>query len=70
MGTAAQIGLGLLDLDLAADIRDLGYDITNWETTPEHIAQTALDVVGLLPLIGAIKYGDEIGALAKNADGY
>ncbi len=57
---------GLFDLDLPADIRDLGYDITNWETTPEHIAQTALDVAGLLPLIGAIKYGDEIGTLAKN----
>lgn len=30
-----------------------------------HARQTALDLVGLLPVVGALKYGDEIGTLLK-----
>jgi len=68
LGTAAQLATGFFDLDLPADIRDLSYDITHWQTTPEHIGQTALDAIGLIPVIGMVKYADEIGTLAKNAD--
>ncbi len=46
----------------------MSYDITHWETTPEHIRQTILDAVGFIPGIGIVKYGDEIDTLAKNAD--
>jgi len=35
-----------------------GLDLTNWEWTPEHIAQTLLDAVGFIPVIGSLKYAD------------
>ncbi|MPM54256.1 hypothetical protein SDC9_101031 [bioreactor metagenome] len=50
------------------DIRDLTYDITNWEWTPEHIAQTLLDTVGFIPVIGSLKYADEFADVLKSAD--
>ena len=66
LGTAGQIGLGLTGLDLAGDIRDLTYDVTHWQWTPRHVAQTVLDAVGLLPIAGTLKNVDEVAALAKN----
>ena len=65
LGTAGQVAAGFFDLDLPMDILDLTYDITNWESTPEHIGQTALDAIGLIPVIGMVKYGDEVGTLLK-----
>jgi hypothetical protein len=70
LGTALQILLGLTGLDAAADARDLTYDVTHWEPTGEHITQTALDAVGLLPVVGALKYSDKFKALLKNADNF
>ncbi len=71
-GTLGQITLGLLGLDLPADIRDLLYDVTNWQSSPEHILQTLLDVAALLPVVGGIKYADEtadaLKAAAKHGD--
>ena len=66
LGTAAQVALGLTGLDFAADIRDLTHDLTNWEWTPQHIGGTLLDAVGLLPVVGSLKFADELGAVAKN----
>ena len=60
------MALGLTGLDFAADIRDLTYDLTNWEWTPEHIGGTLLDAIGLLPVFGSLKFADELGAVAKN----
>jgi len=68
LGTAGQIAAGLFDADLPMDIRDLTYDITHWQNTPGHIGQTVLDAIGLIPVIGAVKYADELGTLAKNSD--
>ena len=31
-------------------------------------AMLALDLIGVIPVIGALKYSDEIGTLFKNAD--
>lgn len=67
-GTATQITSGLLGVDLPADIRDLTYDIQNWEWTWGHIGETFIDGIGLLPIIGAIKYGDEAAALRKGCN--
>ena len=58
-GVLGQIGLGLLGIDLPADIRDIFYDITNFEVSTEHIVQTLFDVFALLPLVGGLKYTDE-----------
>ena len=56
-----------MDLDLPGDIRDTVYDLTHWEWTPEHIGQTALDLIGFLPLIGDLKYVGEAGEVAEDA---
>lgn len=68
LGTGLQIGTSLLGVDLPGDIRDLFYDITNWEWSWGHAGQTAIDLVALLPVIGMLKYGDEVGALLKSSD--
>jgi len=68
LGTAAQLGAGLFDLDLPMDIRDLTYDLANWEWSEDHLNQTAIDAVGLLPFIGAMKYFDEGAELAGSMD--
>ena len=70
LGIGMQVGLGLAGVDLPLDIRDLAYDVTHWEWTWGHAGQTALDIVALLPLIGAVKYVDEGAALIKGAAKY
>ncbi|MBQ8764902.1 MAG: hypothetical protein IJZ12_03155 [Clostridia bacterium] len=40
VGTLGQVLLGLLGLDFPADVRDVTYDITNFEMSPKHIIQT------------------------------
>jgi RHS repeat-associated protein len=67
LGTAGQIGTGLLGIDLPGDIRDLTYDVQNWEWSWSHAGQTTLDAVGLLPVIGALKYADEGASLVKGS---
>ena len=66
LGTVAQIALGLTDADLPGDLRDLTYDLIHWKWTPEHGIQTLLDVVGVLPVIGALKYSDKFSTLIKS----
>ena len=72
LGVAGQITLGILDLDLPCDIRDIIADVRNLAQADEikwdMIAMLALDLIGVIPVIGALKYSDEIGTLFKNAD--
>jgi len=65
LGTTLQVISGILGLDTAADVRDLYYDVTHWDGSKEHIIQTLLDVVGLIPVVGSLKYADEVGTLVK-----
>ncbi|HEY5714212.1 MAG TPA: hypothetical protein VIT68_02570, partial [Candidatus Gracilibacteria bacterium] len=70
-GVIGSIVLGIIGIDLPMDVRDLTHDLTNWEWSWSHAGKTALDGVGLLPLIGAVKnlkYLDEGAALSKAAD--
>ena len=71
LGVAGQITLGILDLDLPCDIRDIIADIKNLAETDrvrwDLIGMLALDLIGLIPVIGALKYSDEVGTLFKNA---
>ena len=66
-----QIVLGIFDLDLPCDIRDIIADIKNLAETDrvrwDLIGMLALDLIGLIPVIGALKYSDEVGTLFKNA---
>lgn len=68
LGIIIQIGLGFTGLDLPGDIRDLSSDIVNWKSTPEHILKTIVDAVALAPIIGSLKYGDEVAILFKKGD--
>ena len=72
LGVGVQIVLGIFDLDLPCDIRDIIADVKNLAETDRVrwnlIGMLAFDLIGLIPVIGALKYSDEIGTLFKNAD--
>ena len=72
LGVGVQIVLGNFDLDLPCDIRDIIADVRNLAKADDikwdMIAMLALDLIGVIPVIGALKYSDEIGTLFKNAD--
>ncbi len=70
LGTLGQILLGLLGLDLPADIRDIIYDITRFEMSPEHAFQTLFDALAFLPIVGGVKYIDEAGDALKSVAKY
>ena len=69
-GAGGQMALGLLGLDAPADIRDISYDIQNWQSVPGW--QKAADLAAVLPLVGGLKYVDEVAdgvkAAARAAD--
>ena len=72
LGVGVQIVLGIFDLDLPCDIRDIIADVRNLAKADDikwdMIAMLVLDLIGVIPVIGALKYSDEIGTLFKNAD--
>lgn len=70
LGTGVQVGSGILGVDLPADIRDISADLKNWEWTWSHAGQTGLDIIGVFPLIGGLKYVDEGKALIKSTNEY
>ena len=70
LGTGAQIGTGFIGLDLPGDIRDITYDFQNWEWSWSHAGQTAMDFAGVLPVIGPLKYSDEILGVTKRTSGF
>ena len=63
-----QLCLGLTGADIVMDIRDIVYDFHKWEWSFEHVGQTGFDVLSVVPLIGALKYGDEVVDLVKGVD--
>ena len=72
LGVAGQFAMGFFDLDLPCDIRDIIADVRNLAKADDikwdMIVMLALDLIGVIPVIGALKYSDEIGTLFKNAD--
>ena len=60
--------MGVFNIDVLADIRDLSADFVNWEWSGQHLFQTSTDLVAVLPLLGVAKYTDEAAALVKNAE--
>jgi RHS repeat-associated protein len=64
-GTVGQVVTGIFDFDLPGDIRDIVYDFTHWQWSWGHTGQTGLDFLGLVPVVGAFKYSDEVGTLLK-----
>jgi hypothetical protein len=68
LGTGTQMGAGLLGIDLPADIRDLSADFVNWEWSWGYVGNTVLDAATFLPILGGLKYTDEVAKLTKNGD--
>ena len=72
LGEAGQFAMGFFDLDMPCDIRDIIADVRNLAKADDikldMIAMLALDLIGVIPVIGALKYSDEIGTLFKSAD--
>ena len=52
---------------MPGDIRDIIFDVTNWKWSWGHAGQTGLDLIGVVPVIGVLKYTDEAADLAKVA---
>ena len=48
-----------------ADLRDVIADFANWEWSWGHVGVTALDAIGLIPIVGALKYSDELNVAVK-----
>ena len=64
--------MGFLDLDLPCDIRDIIADVRNLAKADDikwdMIAMLALDLIGLIPVIGALKYSDETAGAAASGE--
>lgn len=46
----------LAGVDAFMDLRDLSYDITHWGEEEYFVARLAVDVIALIPVVGAVKY--------------
>ncbi len=76
LGTAGEIVLGIFDLDLVCDLRDIAYDIGEWgeiiigddEFSWSFAGQTFIDLVGIIPVIGVLKYSDDFALLFKKSN--
>ena len=72
LGVGVQIVLGIFDLDLPCDIRDIIADVKNLAKADDikwdMIAMLALDLIGLIPVIGALKYSDETAGAAASGE--
>ncbi|MBO4981997.1 MAG: cellulose binding domain-containing protein, partial [Lachnospiraceae bacterium] len=60
LGTIGEVGIAFVGLDFFQDARDLCHDVIFWEDTPQHKFETAIDGVGVVPVVGVLAVGDEI----------
>ena len=63
LGTVIQIGLGFSGFDFIADVRDINYNLQHWKWSWSHSFDTGTSVVALVPIVGTIKYADEVALL-------
>ncbi len=68
LGSAGELAIAFTGVDFVQDIRDLSHDILFWETSWEHIGETTLDGIGLIPVIGMFAKSDEIFTVCKRSD--
>jgi|GEM_PF-2910541 len=66
-GMAGQIGLSISGFDAPADLVNIQYDLSHWQWSWGHAGQTFMDGIGLAPVVGVLKLGDEAGALYKTS---
>lgn len=71
LSLGGSVAASIANVDAPLDIRDLAYDMSHWGEGDYFAARLALDAVGILPVIGAIKYikhFDTVADVAKAAD--
>lgn len=68
-GTALQILVGEIPyVGFATDIRDVAADLVNWEWSWKHVGVTSLDVIGLIPVVGSLKYAGDLKVVSKGIE--
>jgi len=68
LGVIIEITLGVFELDAPMDVRDLVADIYLGWKGEQSGWWVVLDIAAFIPVVGAIKYSDDIGVLAKKVD--
>ena len=56
LSLGGSVAASVAGVDAPLDIRDLAYDISHWGEGDYFAARLALDAVGVVPMIGAVKY--------------
>lgn len=56
LSLGGSVTASIVNVDVPLDVRDLAYDIKHWGEGDYFAARLALDAVGVLPVIGALKY--------------
>lgn len=69
LSLGGSIAASLLNVDAPLDVRDLAYDVQHWGEGDYFAARLALDAVGIVPLIGALKYIKHIDKASDVAKG-
>ena len=56
LSVSGEVATSLVGVDMAADVRDLSYDISHWGEGDYFALTLATDTVALIPVIGTVKY--------------
>lgn len=59
-GTLLQVISGFIGIDIIADVRDILYDLIKFNSSHQHILQTIFDIISVIPVVGGVKYIDEV----------
>lgn len=68
LSIGGNVAASIAGVDTPMDIRDLAYDFTHWGEGDYFAARLALDAVGVIPAIGAIKYLKHLDTVADIVD--
>ena len=68
LGVIVEVGLGIFELDFPMDVRDSLADIYLCEEGEQSGWWLLLDIIAFIPMIGALKYGDDVVALVKKVE--
>lgn len=67
LSLGGSVAASVANVDVPLDARDLAYDMTHWGEGDYFAARLALDAVGILPVVGALKYMDSVSYTVKTA---
>lgn len=68
LSLGGSIAASIAGVDIPLDARDLAYDLSHWGEGDYFAARLALDAVGVIPVIGALKYLKHVDTIADVAD--